>query len=89
MSEAGFGAATRAKVFGAAGMLASQSTYRSEAIRLIALPEMVGKAWSDQSNGNEVWAIVRNRRLVTVMLRRSTQPKTAAAFDVERVTRIG
>lgn len=89
MAEAGFNAETRAKVFAAAAMLASQSANRSEAIRLVTLPAMVGEAWSDRSNGNEVWAIVRGRRLVTVMLRRSTQPKTPEAFDVEAVTLIG
>ena len=30
--------------------------------------------WGEASNGNEVWAIYRAQRLVTVMLRRSTQP---------------
>lgn len=37
------------------------------------------------SNGNEVWAIVRDDELVTVMLRRSDQPATAGALRVEQV----
>jgi hypothetical protein len=37
------------------------------------------------SNGDVVWAIVRGDALATVMFRRSDQPSTPAAFDVERV----
>lgn len=42
-------------------------------------------AWSDASNGDTVWAIIRGGRVTTVMLRRSTQPTTPAAFDVATV----
>jgi len=37
------------------------------------------------SNGDVVWAIVRGDTLATVMFRRSDQPSTPAAFDVEGV----
>lgn len=37
------------------------------------------------SNGDTVWAIVREGRIVTVMLRRSTQPATPDAFGVDVV----
>lgn len=86
MSEAGYGTATIEKVYWAAGQLAAASTAESEAIRLVNLDGQVGKAWSDRSNGDEVWAIVRGRNLVTIMLRRSSQPKTPAALKVAKVT---
>jgi hypothetical protein len=41
-----------------------------------------------ESNGDEVWAICRGGTVRTIMLRRSTQPKTPAAFGVDRVARI-
>jgi hypothetical protein len=37
------------------------------------------------SNGDEVWAIIRDGVVVTTMLRRSTQPKTCASLRVEHV----
>ena len=40
------------------------------------------------SNGDEVWAICRGGFVKTVMLRRSTQPRTKEAFGVDRVARI-
>lgn len=86
MAECGFDADTRDKVFQAARLLAAQSGAESEALRLLILPEQVGESWGDRSNGDTVIAIVRNRRLATVMLRRSTQPFTPEALDVKRVT---
>lgn len=44
---------------------------------------------SDGSNGDQVWAVVRNRRVVTLMLRRSTQPATTGALGVDQVYRVG
>lgn len=58
---------------------------RSTALRFLDLDGMVGKAWTDRSNGDQAWAIIRNRRVITVMLRRSTQPATPAALKVEQV----
>lgn len=86
LSEAGYDQATIEKVYEAAEMLARQSKASSEAIRLLNLSGQVGKAWSDRSNGDAVWAIIRGQRLVTIMLRRSTQPSTASALKVEKVT---
>lgn len=37
------------------------------------------------SNGDVVWGIVRGGELRTVMFRRSSQPSTPTALDVERV----
>lgn len=38
-----------------------------------------------QSNGDEVWVVSRRRKLVTVMFRRSSQPKVCGSFDVNAV----
>lgn len=59
--------------------------YRAEdvAVRLALLPRSVG-AFPD-SNGNEVWAIVRGGQVKTVMLRRSDQPATPTALRVNKV----
>ena len=89
LGEAGFNAQTRNMIFVNTDRVAALSEVGSEAIRILTLPKQVGEAWGDRSNGNQVWAIVRNRRLVTVMLRRDTQPATPEAFGVEKVTIIG
>lgn len=54
-------------------------------IRLVRLGEQRGDAWSDRSNGDEVWAIVRNGSIKTVMLRRSSQPATTWALRVDHI----
>lgn len=69
-----------------AGLWAKRSSVESEAIRLCKLAKQTNTPWSEVSNGNEVWAIVRQKDLVTVMFRRETQPKTSEAFRVEKVT---
>ena len=43
------------------------------------------KQVSDLSNGDEVWAIIRENKIVTIMLRRNTQPKTVGALRVSKV----
>jgi hypothetical protein len=57
----------------------------SHAIRLLVLDAQRNEAWSNTSNGDEVWAIIRDGRVVTTMLRRSTQPKSCASLRVEQV----
>lgn len=37
------------------------------------------------SNGNEVWAVVREATIVTVMLRRSDQPRSCRALRVANI----
>lgn len=37
------------------------------------------------SNGDEVWAVLREATITTVMLRRGNQPKTPAALRVNKV----
>lgn len=74
LAQAGWSTTDQGKLFFAASALAERTDQDSEAIRLAVLPGIVGKVWGEKSNGNEVWGIYRNRNLVTVMLRRSTQP---------------
>jgi hypothetical protein len=57
----------------------------SHAVKLMNLGKQRGLAWQDRSNGDQVWAIVRGGQVKTIMLRRSTQPTRAAAFDVDQV----
>lgn len=40
------------------------------------------------SNGDEVWCVVRSGRAVTVFFRRSTQPHTRETFGVDRVVAV-
>ncbi len=42
----------------------------------------------EESNGDQLWAICRNRKVVTWMFRRSNQPATKAALQVERVCKL-
>lgn len=55
------------------------------AVLLADLGVQVNQAWSDRSNGDQLWAIVREGSLTTMMLRRSTQPPTPDALRVQRV----
>src|SRR5690606_34994624 len=84
LKEAGFDATTIDKLGQLIDLAAERTNrVRSMAIRVLELSEQVGEAWSDRSNGNQVWAIVRNQKVVTVMLRRATQPATAQAMRVD------
>ena len=76
------------KVFNLALALAKKSKTDSEAIRIVKLPLQHNRPWSDVSNGDEIWALVRRNRLVTMMFRRSTQPKTVESLRVNKVTLI-
>lgn len=66
--------AIAAKVNGSAGVL------------LTTLPEPKGQYWTE-SNGNQVWAIIRDHRTVTLMLRREDQPSRADRLRVDNVYR--
>lgn len=62
----------------------------SAAVRVAILPAHRGDTGRDvwqreQSNGNEVWAVIRDGYCTTVMLRRSDQKRDAWAFGVKRV----
>ena len=54
-------------------------------IRLLRLGSQRNETWSEASNGDEVWAILRRGEIKTIMLRRSSQPATAAALRVDKV----
>lgn len=58
--------------------------FESVALRLRTLG-MVGQAWSDQSNGDTLVAIIRGRQVQTFMFRRRTQPFRPDALNVDRV----
>jgi len=84
LTEAGWSTEDRARL--ARGLMAMAPKLRgSWALKLATLDAQVGVSWGDRSNGNEVWAIVRGGSLVTVMLRRETQPKTPEALKVDNV----
>lgn len=51
---------------------------------MLKAPVFVGKAWTNDSNGDTVIAIVRGGRVITYMFRRSTQPFTPDALGVVR-----
>jgi len=58
--------------------------WESVAVRVRSLAAFVGHAWSDDSNGDTIVAIVRGRQVQTVMFRRRSQPFTRDALNVER-----
>jgi hypothetical protein len=64
----------------------------SAAILMVRLPAIAGDAHGDfygrASNGDDVWAIIRRNKVVTLMLRRSAQPATPDALRVDRVYRM-
>lgn len=65
--------------------------WRSCAVLMTALDRNYGDlrpTLDRDSNGDEVWAVCRDGRLVTLMLRRSSQPKTPDAFRVDKVLRM-
>jgi hypothetical protein len=53
------------------------------AVRILKLDSRRG-TWA-ASNGDEVWCIIEDGRVLTVMLRRSNQSRAATAFSVDRV----
>ncbi len=77
-AETAFTLVTRAEAF------ASRcGAFESVALRLSTIP-MVGQAWSANSNGDTIVAIIRNRQVTTFMFRRLTQPFTPANLNVDR-----
>lgn len=66
----------------ASGYIKAHPTGR-HAVRVLKLAGRRG-TWAG-SNGDEVWAIIGDGKVLTVMLRRSSQPRTAQAFSVDRV----
>lgn len=79
------------RVLDLAGQVA-RTTTTDTACLMVRLPATAGDDRDDvltrESNGNEVWSIIRDRRVVTLMLRRDDQPHTRTALRVERVIRL-
>lgn len=86
MRKIGYSKEKRKKVTDKALEYTKKSKVRSEAVRMFTIPNIYGIPWSNESNGNEVWAIIRNNTLITVMLRRNTQPSTPQSLRVDKVT---
>ena len=63
--------------------VAHRADGRSYAVVVSRLRRQVGRAWGGASNGDLVVAVLRNRRVSTVMLRRSSQPFTPRALGVD------
>lgn len=63
-------------------------TRKHVAVMLKRLDRQVNAHGGARSNGNRVWFILRDGVVTTVMLRRSTQPETPEAFDVEKVYQV-
>ena len=68
-------------------------TTRDTAMLMLTLPTHYGSAAHDyyqraDSNGNQVWAIVRDKEVVTFMFRRADQPHTPEALRVRDVMQI-
>jgi hypothetical protein len=53
-----------------------------------SIPNMVGQAWSDLSNGDTIVAVVRGGIVGTFMFRRRTQPFTRDALNVDKVVNL-
>lgn len=79
-------------VLNEADVIARRFRDTSIAVRLRALGEKYGDNRADvmarESNGDEVWMVAREGVVRTVMLRRSTQPRTRDAFGVAMVARV-
>jgi len=67
-----------------AKLKAEMCEFKSQAVRLKTI-NFQGKAWTNKSNGDEIWAIIRSNKLITIMFRRSTQPKTCEALRVDNI----
>ena len=84
-----FSSAETAAVARVADRIAAHWADRDAAVRIATCPYRATGTATDilsrESNGDEVWAIVRQGTVVTVMLRRSTQPVTLDKFRVDTV----
>ena len=74
LRKAGWDAPDREALLSFVDEYGRQTDIESEAVRVAVLDDQVGMKYGDESNGDEVWAIYRNRLLITLMLRRSEQP---------------
>ena len=70
------------KLFRTACQVAQENSNQSVAVRLANLKS---ENTAGLSSGSELWAVCRGGHVVTVLLRRPTQPHSAAALRVARV----
>lgn len=71
-------------IVGTADALAAKcGPFESVAVRMRTLT-MVGVAWSAESNGDTLVAIIRARQVQTFMFRRRTQPFRPENLNVDR-----
>ena len=84
LSELGYNETQIADIFAVAKEVAGKCSYDTAA-RVAVLEAQHNAAWSDISNGNEVWAIIQDGSLVTMMFRRSTQPKSVQSLRVKKI----
>lgn len=75
----------RERVTAALAEVTAHKYKASVAVRVARLQHPVGTPWGEDSNGSDVWAVIRGGTVVTVMLRRKQQPTNPAAFGVDRV----
>lgn len=52
---------------------------------LFRMNKRVGKFWGNESNGDEVWIVVRDQIIITILFRRSTQPSNRQTLKVDKV----
>lgn len=74
-------------------LAASMPDSRAYAVHVASVPTARGTFiihpdGTGPSNGTELYAIIRNRHIVTVMWRRLAQPRTPDAFRVDTVGRM-
>lgn len=79
-------------ILSAAQRIADADADHDLAVLMLQLPITWGDTDRDilarESNGNQVWAVLRHGQVCTVMLRREHQPSDRAAFGVDKVLRI-
>ena len=71
----------------------AQKTTKDTAILLCTIQVHIGSTDADyyarqESNGNQVWAIVRDQQVVTFMFRREDPPTTPQALRVDEVVKL-
>jgi hypothetical protein len=68
-----------------AAIVAERVTDPGRASWAVVVGHMPAGGWQGGSNGDVVWAIVRDGAIRTVMFRRADQPATPAALRVDKV----
>jgi len=90
LKEIGLDVKTISSVFQKAKNFADYKAERNKdyGVRLFTIKDIHGIPWSDKSNGDEIWSIIRNKNIITVMFRRSTQPATPESLRVDKIVKM-